>query len=179
MLFREKQQVLICVAAVAMVIGFVLFRYLPLRKKLRNIEQQRMAQTLAITKASTDSELIPTIREQLLQLQKAAENYESNVPVKRSLGVFLHEIADLMDSHDLKDQMVQPGEEVAAGQLNGIPINMQCKSGLKQIFKFFKSLQGLERLVRIEQVKLSNASDFSGEVTMQTKGVIYYRSGLE
>ena len=174
--FRERQQVLICIAAVVMVGGFLLFRYFPSREKLRSLEQQRVERTLAITKASNDSLLIPTIKEQLARLQEIAENYEKNVPAKRSLGEFLHRIADLMDSHGLKDQLVQPGEEVASGRLNGIPISVQCKGNLKQMFKLFKSFVGSERLIRIEQVKLSNAKDFSGDVTMQTKGVIYYRS---
>ena len=174
--FRERQQVLICVAAVVMVGGFLLFRYLPSRKKLRSLEQQRVEQTLAITKASNDGLLIPKINEQLARLQEIAENYEKNIPAKRSLGIFLHRITDLMDSHELKDQLVQPGKEVTTGRLNCIPISMQCKGDLKQMFKLFKSLAELERLIRIEQVKLSNAKDFSGEVTMQTKGVIYYRS---
>ena len=176
MIFRERQQVLICIAAVVMVGGFFLFRYLPSRKKLRSLGQQRVEKTLEITKASNDSLLIPTIEEQLEKFREVAENYEKNVPAKRSLGEFLHRITDLMASHELKDQVVQPGEEIASGRLNGIPISMQCKGDLKQIFKLFKSLEGLERLIRIEQVKLSNAKDFSGDVTMQTKGVIYYRS---
>ena len=178
MLFRERQQVLICITAVVMVGGFLLFRYLPSRKKLRSLEQQRVEQTLAITKASNDSLLIPTVKEQLEKLQEIAENYEKNVPEKRSLGIFLHGITDLMNSHELKDQLVQPGEEVTAGRLNGIPISMQCKGDLKRMFKLFKSLADSERMIRIEQVKLSNAKDFSGDVTMQTKGVIYYGSEL-
>ncbi|MHC4531521.1 MAG: hypothetical protein ACYSXD_08165, partial [Planctomycetota bacterium] len=84
--FRVRQQVLICVAAVVMVGGFLLFRYLPSRKKLRSLEQQRIEQALAVTKASNDSLLIPTIKEQLSKLQETTENYEKNVPAKRSLG---------------------------------------------------------------------------------------------
>jgi Tfp pilus assembly protein PilO len=53
---------------------------------------------------------------------------------------------------------------------------MQGKGRLKQIFEFFGRLQSLDRLVRIEQVKLVNDRDFSGEVSMQTKAVIYYRT---
>jgi hypothetical protein len=47
---------------------------------------------------------------------------------------------------------------------------------LAKIFEFYKQLQSLDRLVRVEQVKLENDGDFSGEVTMQTKTVIYYRA---
>jgi hypothetical protein len=51
---------------------------------------------------------------------------------------------------------------------------MQCKGRLTQIFEFYKQLQKLDRLVRIEQVKLVNDSSFEGEVSMETKLVIYY-----
>ena len=47
---------------------------------------------------------------------------------------------------------------------------------IKQVFEFYKSLQGLDRLVRLEPVKLAHDSDFSGEVSSQTKAVIYYRT---
>jgi hypothetical protein len=36
-------------------------------------------------------------------------------------------------------------------------------------------MQSLDRLVRIEHVELVNDSDFTGEVSLQTKVVIYYR----
>ena len=44
-----------------------------------------------------------------------------------------------------------------------------------EIFEFFKGLQSLERLVRIEEVKLMNDAGFSGEVTLDTRAVIYFR----
>lgn len=176
MLFREKQQIVICILAGAMVGGFVLFRYLPLRKRIRAAEQTRAAQALAIVKTSAQSRQLPALEEQLLKLQSAVGNYERQVPPHRNLGTFLHRIADLMNKHNLKEQLVQPGKEIEADALNYIPVTMQCKGKLTQIFGFFRSLQGLDRVVRIEQVKLVNDKDFNGEVSMQTEVIIYYRS---
>jgi Tfp pilus assembly protein PilO len=175
MLFRERQQIAICVAAVVMTGAFVLLRYLPLQKKVKAVEQARAVQTVAIAKASRQSEQLPALKEQLLKLQTTVCSDEVNIPAQRALGVFLHRIANLMNEHNLTKQLVQPGKEIKAGQLNCIPVTMQCKGGLKQIFEFFKSLQKLDRLVRIEQVKLVNDADFSGQVSIQTKAVIYYR----
>jgi len=179
MQFRERQQIAIFVIAGAMVSGFVLFRYLPLQKRIKAVEQTRVAQRLAITKASAESRQIPALKEQLLKLQRTVGNYEANVPAQRALGVFLHRIANLMNENALREQLIQPGKEVEAEELNCIPVSMQCKGSLKQIFEFFKSLQVLDRLVRIEQIKLVNDSDFSGEVGMQTEAVIYYRAETE
>ena len=69
------------------------------------------------------------------------------------------------------------GEEIEAEQFNCIPINMRCRGSLKNLFGFFESLRGLDRLVRIEHVDLVNESDFSGDVTMSADTVIYYRPG--
>jgi len=174
-LLRERQQILICIIAAVMVVGFVLFRYLPLQKKRKALEHTKSAQMLAIATASNQRAQLPILKEQLLKLQTIAGNYQEKVPKQIDLGAFLHKIADLMNQQNLSEQMVQPGEEIEAGQLSCIPVNMQCKGKLPQIFEFYKQLQALDRLVRIEQVKLNNEKDFNGDVNMQTKAVIYYR----
>ena len=176
MLLRERQQIIICVAAGIMVGGCVLFRYLPLRRRIRAVEQAKVAQRLAIAKASAESAQLPTLKEQLLGLEKALGNYEANIPDHRDIGVFLHTIANLMNEHNLTDQLVQPGKEIEVKGLHCIPISVQGKGGLKQIFEFFSSLQLLNRLVRIEQVKLVNDGGFGGEVSMQAETIVYYRS---
>ena len=175
MLFRKRQQIAICVVAGAMVGGFVLFRYLPLQKRIKAVGQKRAAQTLAIAKAWHQSEQLPVLKEQLLKLQTAVGNHEANIPSQMALGMFLHKIANLMNEHHLREQVVAPGKEIEVNELKCIPVNMQCKGRLKQIFEFYRRMQGLDRLVRIEQVKLVNDNDFSGEVSMQTKAFIYYR----
>ncbi len=175
-LFRERQQTVICIVAGAMVGGFVLFRYLPLQKRIKAVEQRRAEQALVIAKASAESEQLPALEERLLKLRSTVGNYGRQVPEDRNLGGFLHGIADLMNKHNLREQLIQPGKETEAAELNCIPVNVQCRGRLKRIFEFYKSLQGLDRLVRIEQVKLTNDSDFTGEVKVQTKAVIYYRA---
>jgi Tfp pilus assembly protein PilO len=179
MFLKEKQQIIILCLAAAMLGGFVLFRYLPLSRKIKAVEQTKAAQRLVITQAQYQREQLPAMRKQLPQLQKTLENYSANIPSQRNLGTFLHRIADLMDEHKLKEQSAQPGEELQVGDLKCIPIDIRCKGKLTQVFKFYKSLQNLDRLVQIEQVKLVNDSDFSGEVSLQTKAIIYYKLQAE
>ncbi len=72
--------------------------------------------------------------------------------------------------------MIEPLKEVKSEELNCIPVNMECKGKLAHIFEFYRRLQGLDRLVRIEQVKLTNDSDYNGQVSMEARTVIYYRA---
>lgn len=175
-LFREKQQLTICVAAGVILGGFMLFRYLPLRREMKAARQTKAAQTLTIAKGTADGKQLPLLKEQLLELERELENYEANIPERSDIGVFLQRIAALINEHNLGGQVVEPRKEIKAEKLNCIPVNMQCKGKLTQIFEFYRRLQGMDRLVRIEQLKLTNDSDFNGEVGMEAKAVIYYRA---
>jgi Tfp pilus assembly protein PilO len=175
MLFRKRQQVIICIVAGLLATDFVLFGYLPLKNRLNAIEQARTAQDSVIAKAATQCGRLPAIREQLQELQKVVADFEANVPVQKSIGVFLQQIADMMSRYHLSEQVVTPSKEIKANGLNCIAVDMRCKGKLAQIFEFYKSLQDMDRLVRIEQVSLTNDTDLSGQVSMQTMAVIYYR----
>jgi Tfp pilus assembly protein PilO len=175
MLFQERKQIVICISAGMIVAAFVLFRYLPLRQRIKAVEREKTAQTHAINKASMERVKLQLLKEQLLSLQTTVENYKANIPVKNDFGVFLQQIADLMGKHNLKEQVIAPGKEIAVKGLNCIPVDMRCKGTLAQVFEFQKQMQRLDRLVRIEHIELVNDSDFTGEVSLQTKVVIYYR----
>lgn len=155
---------------------FMLFWYLPLRKKIKAIRQTKAAQSVVIAKGAADSRKLPLMNEQLLELQARLANYEANIPEQNTFGGFLGRIADLMNENNLTEQEITPGEEIKADKFNCIPVTMRCKGKLTQIFKLYRQLQRLDRLVRIELVKLSNDSDFSGQVSMETKAFIYYRA---
>lgn len=175
MIFREKQQILIYAIAGLIVGGGVLLRYLPLRKKIKSFEQVRSAQETIIANASSKKSQLPVLKAQLLQLQSTAGNYQENIPDQQEIGVFLQQITNLMNKCNLKDQIIKPGREQQVDELYCIAVDMQCKGELSRIFEFYKSLEDMQRQIRIRQVKLENDEDFSGEVSMQTEVVIYYR----
>ena len=176
MFFRERQQLTICVVAGVIVCVFVLFGYLPLRNRMKVVNQAKIAQTLALAKGAADSRQLPLLKEQLLKLQNKLGNYKANIPEKNTFGGFLGSVTDLMNENNLKEQEVTPGEELKADQFNCIPVSIRCKGELAQLFKLYRQLQALDRLIRIEQVKLSNDSGYKGQVSMETKAIIYYRA---
>ena len=155
---------------------FVLFGYLPLYKRMKAVNQAKTAQTLAIAKGAADSRQLPLLKEQLLKLQNKLGNYKANIPEKNTFGGFLGSVTDLMNENNLKEQEIAPGEEVKADKFNCIPVSIRCKGGLAQIFNLYREFQTLDRLIRIEQVKLSNDRDYTGQVSMETKAIIYYRA---
>ncbi len=176
MLSRDKQQITICVMAAAIVCVFVAFWYLPLRSEANAIKQAKVERALSIAKGTADARQLPLLKEQLLKLEARLGDYEVNIPEQRAHGVFLGRIADLMKEHDLSEQVITPGKEIEADKFNCIPVSMRCKGELAQISEFYRRLQTLDRLVRIERVKLSNDDNYSGQVSMETDAVVYYRA---
>jgi Tfp pilus assembly protein PilO len=145
---------------------------------MKALRQTKSAQTLTIAKGAADNKQLFLLKEKLSKLQHKLNNYEANIPVNSDIGVFLHTIANLMNKHSLGEQEIEPHKEIKADNINCIPVKMQCTGKLAQIFEFYRELQGLDRLVRIEQVKLSNDKDFSGQVSMEAKAIIYYRTKI-
>jgi len=167
---------MICAVAGLTVCVFLLFLYLPLHRQIKAVRQAKAEQVLTISKGASDSRQVPLMKEQLLELQTRLGNYEAIIPDENTFGGFLGRITNLMNQNNLKEQEITPGEEVETDKFNCIPVSIRCKGKLKQIFELYRQLKDLDRLIRIERVKLSNDNDYKGLVSMETKAVIYYRA---
>jgi Tfp pilus assembly protein PilO len=179
MVWRLRQQTTIL--AIGAVIGcvFMVFWYLPLRRETTSIRQAKAERAMVIAQGTVDARRMPLVGNQLRDLQKLLGDSEDRVPEQRALGEFLHKISDLMKEHNLKDEVVTPEAEIEADKFNCIPVTMKCKGELSQISEFYRRLQSINRLVRIEQVKLFNDDNYTGSVTMETKAVVYYRANVD
>jgi type IV pilus assembly protein PilO len=175
-MFRERKQIMIFIVAAVSIASIVLFSFLPLRKEMKALKRDKMLQQSITSGASYQRQQLLQLKQRLLELQKTVENYDSRIPAQRDLGEFLQSIADLMSQQSLSHQLVEHGTEVKVGDLNCIPVSIRCKGSLKQLFEFYRQLRKIDRLVRLSQVELVNDADFRGQVSMQTKAIIYYHS---
>ncbi len=179
MMFKKKQQLIIIIVATLLIADFVFFGYLPLKKRMDEIKQSRRDQMRIISDGLNKRKQLPGLDKQLQELERQAVNFDLQIPRERLLGDFLQKIASLMKTHELEEQLIQPNTEIKTDLLNCIPITIQCRGSLEQLFGFFESVQQLDRLVRIESIKLGNERDYSGIVSMETKANIYYRPVLK
>ena len=175
MRFPEKQQLIIFALLTAVVVGFAVLRFYPLRCAAKGIKQAESEELTRITVLSTQRQQLPELHRQVEQLRIEAERCDAKITQGRNFALIWEQIAEVMNAHDLKDQLIQPESEITDGQLSCIPISIKCSGTLSQVFEFFKSLQQFERLIRLEQVKLVNDADFSGRIKVESKVNVYYR----
>jgi Tfp pilus assembly protein PilO len=172
----DRQQIGIVVAVVTLTAIFAILQYRPLRSQAHAMQQVKAAQLSACEKTEAEIKNLPALRGQLKATLVKIGNYDAKIPRQRNLGAFLQEIADAMNKYNLDEQMVQPDNEIELDGIACIPVRIQCRGSLEQVFGFFRSLQTMERLIRIEQTQLKGDSTFSGMVTVVARGDIYYRT---
>ena len=125
--------------------------------------------------AAAQSEELAGLQDRLAKAHRIVECFDNLVPPDNALGAFLVRITTVMTEYDLIDQAVIPDKEVEGGDLGCIPIQITCKGTLANLFGFFRRLQSLDRLVRVESVQLENDTGFTGQLTMHAKAVIFYQ----
>ncbi len=174
-LLLRRQQVWVLVIASLFAADFVFNGYLPSHRRLENLAQARTQHERIIDTAVAQAEVLPALEVRHKEIVKQVSRYEDSVPAQSNLGLFLGQIAELMTEHQLANQVVVPGTEVKAGELNCIPVQMDCTGTLDGVFGFFADLGNMSRLVRINKISLKNDTGFTGTVSMQTEAMIFYR----
>ena len=176
MKFLEKQQIVIFALAIVVIAGFGVFRYYPLVKENGDVKKAKADHLADAARTNTQIRQMPVIRDEIDKLRRQVGDFESQIPQHRSLAGLWQEIADIMNTHNLTDQLVQPGDEIHGERLSRIPLKIRCSGALSQIFEFFRSIEQLDRLIRVEHLDLAGDKDFSGYVTVNAQANVYYQT---
>lgn len=174
-LLLGRQEFWVLIVGILFVADFVFYGYMPSHRRLQALAQARSQHQQVIDTATAQSEALPTLQKRHKELARIVQHYDDYVPTESALGVFLRQVPNIMTEHELTNQVILPKDTIEVGELNCIPVQMNCTGTLDGIFRFFNDLSDLHRLVRIEKVTLSNDSGYAGTVTMQTEAVIFYR----
>ncbi len=175
---NNKKQLILSIVILTILTGFIAFRYLPLKGQLEELEAETKQVQKLYANAQKKQKTLPEIEKKLNELETRTYHFKEKIPGERSLGSFLQQIAELMDKNGLKDHSVQPRENIENKDFAYIPLVVDCKGELKDIFNFFRSVEELERLVKIEEVTLNNSASYSGELEMSAKVYIFYQDNL-
>ena len=171
----DKQQLIILGLSAVIVCGFGIFQYIPVIRQKHAIRDQIEQQNQLFEKVCLQSVLLPELKQQKNQLQDELVPFAKEIPQGRQFAPLWQQIADVMNECKLTEQLVQPGEELKSKQLCSIPLTLECQGSLEQLFAFFQAMENMDRLVRFEEVKFENDSDFSAVVKLNAKANVYYQ----
>lgn len=171
----DKQQWAIVIASGLVFAGFGVFRYMPLVRQKYAVQSRMEQQALILEQVTSHSAMLPELSLQKKELSQKLDAFTRKIPEGRNFAQLWEQIADVMDECSLTDQVVQPGSEVKSGMISCIPLTIEGRGTTEQIFKFFQSLEKMDRLIRIEEARLENGSDFNAIVQLTAKVNVYYQ----
>jgi Tfp pilus assembly protein PilO len=175
----ENKQFVMSIAVVVLAVAFVFFQYLPLNKKARELNAANAKLISDNTAVNARIGILDELKEQIEKTKQEVGNFDAKIPLGRSHGVFLQQLSEVMQQQGLTELVIQPGIEKETSTLCSIPVNIRCSGKLIQIFKFFRSLESFERVIRVEEITLSNNDKIEGVVTMNAKVEMFYRTQNE
>ena len=171
----EHQQKLIAAVGILLIAGLGGYRFSTLWQQRRALDDsvEQSQQTLA--EIHRQSARLTGLEKELAQKRQQAEAFNRRIPAGRSFAELWRQIADVMNAHRLADQTVQPGAAIENERLGAIPLTLSCSGAMQDIYAFFKAMEQQDRLIRFEQVELSNDGNFSGVVKLTAKAQLYYQ----
>jgi Tfp pilus assembly protein PilO len=171
----SRTQFVVYVLASILVADFVLFGYLPSKRRLTALDGLRQEQLSAVSQVVDESSELAAMRANINQYQRELRAYPMQIPAHRALGEFLHTVSSLMQQHALQDRYIEPALDIHGDHIPCIPVTLRCRGSFAQLHAFYHDLQELPRLIRFDEVLFERDSKANGEVQMQASIAIFYQ----
>jgi Tfp pilus assembly protein PilO len=175
-LVKNRTQLSIYVVGAMLLADFILFGYWPSQQRLRALQQARARQQSGMLLADVHRPQVAPLDRQRIRCERALAVYHGRIPTHRELGSFLQQLSDVMMQHQLQDQVIIPGGEVSGGGLVMVPVTVRCRGSLADLHGFYRQVDSIGRLMRVEKVQFTNDPDLGGCVRMEAQMVIFYRA---
>ena len=176
--FEKKRKIFLAGMALAGVL-LIMFGYVPIAWQKYVIRKALARQSLPIEQVHESIEQAAILEKQIEQLKGRVQEFEKYVPQDPQFASLWRQIADLIAEHDLENQQVRPGNEVQYDDFNVVSLDIQCTGSLPKIFAFVRSLEQMDRLIRIDSMELTNDKELTGQLTFSAKAEAFYRTPVQ
>ncbi len=171
----ERQQLVIFGIAMAIVTGFGLFQYYPLAHKADWIRKTSERQQVVSDETDQLIRQMSQLRNQVESLKPLEAEFDKKLPRTRQFAALWQQITDVMNQRGLTEQVVQREVESDDSRFGTVRIRLQCGGTFQQMFDFFRSLQTMDRFIRIESFQLTNETDYSGRVKLDAVARVFFQ----
>ena len=172
----QKEQLIILIIASVLLGGFALLRFIPLAGHARSVRTAKAESELQRKRLAKYRKELPVLKKKIEEYQVKVGNFDAGIPVDRKFASLCDKITGMMNEHKLNNQLIQPGKEIVGEDVNSVKLDINCSGKLSQIFGFFKAIENLERVIRIDNLDMKSEAD-SDVISVKANAVVYYRTG--
>ncbi len=150
------------------------FVYVPQSRKLNELRGEVVAQEEAIKMDLQRATVVPEIRNQVQELRNRYVNWQRRLPKQKELGQFLREISTQISDRSLSNQVIEPGNPTREELYHTLPIIMKFDGPYPSMAQFLQGLEKMERLTRVQRIRVKNDPKKDGEVDVELRLNIYF-----
>ncbi|HAU37240.1 MAG TPA: hypothetical protein DCX07_05935 [Phycisphaerales bacterium] len=150
------------------------FVYVPQSRKLNELRGEVVSQEEAIKMDLQRAAVVPEIRNQVQEMRSRYINWQRRLPKQKELGQFLREISTQISDQSLSNQVIEPGNPAREELYHTLPIIMKFGGPYPAMAQFLKGLENMERLTRVQRIRIKNDPKKDGEVDVELRLNIYF-----
>jgi Tfp pilus assembly protein PilO len=159
----------------AAVAATVLAVYLPQGRKLAAIRSDIVSRTLAMESDARDAAGVPAMARQVEQMKKRYKGFDRKMPKQKELAGFLTELSRILASERLTTNDYRPDHPRKEKFYHTLPIIMKLEGPYLSLTSFLRRIDGMERLARIQQLKVTKDPKKKGQdLDIQLQMNIYF-----
>jgi len=155
--------------AVLIVIGVVFLLILPKHKEINELEIKIAAQENEIAKNQAKASKLPQLKLENEKLIKKLEILKQQLPEEKEITSLLKQVSDLCIRSGLKVSLWKPEARKThpSGIVYEIPVKVELGGSYHSLGSFFSSLTKLNRIVNINDFKLTDPKPEKGFALMK------------
>ena len=155
--------------ALLIVIGVVFLLILPKHKEINALEIKIAAQENEIAKNQAKAAKLPQLTLENEKLRKRLEELKLQLPEEKEITSLLKQVSDLCIRAGLKVSLWKPEAKRthASGIVYEIPVKVELGGSYHSLGSFFSSLTKLNRIVNINDFKLTDPKPDNGVAFMK------------
>jgi len=139
----------------AMICGAVFFVYRSQNHRLDEFRVQITAAQADVENQAKTIAIFPELAKQIKSMRARYRDFDRRLPGRQELGGFLKEISGHLGDDHFSDQLIEPGNPTQEDMFHTLPIIMRFRGSYLTSVDFFKRIEQMERLTRIQKLKIS------------------------
>lgn len=159
--------------AAAMLTVAVVVIYRPQTQRLEQLQTQITSQKLALEEATQKVAVVPEMTRQVQAMKDRYQDFDRKLPKQQELHEFLRQISNNVDSSQLVNQSIEPGNPTRQEFFNTLPMIMKFQGRYLALTNFLEHLDTMERLSRVQKMILTSDGK-SNDLNIELQMNIYF-----
>jgi Tfp pilus assembly protein PilO len=153
--YLTKDSLIVLGILAGVIICAVVAVYAPQGRKLEALRADIVTRQRAMEADARKAAVVPEMLRRVEQMRRRYnDRWEKKLPQRQELGEFIREISNHRDAEGLSGQLIEPGTPSKGQLYHTLPIGLEFSGSFNSLASFLQSLDDMERLTRVEKLKI-------------------------